>query len=247
MSKVSSKSYVGKEFVTESGLIYTIHRAGEGERAASGKMVLVHYSGRLQDGTPFDNSYDRGEPFKFNLGAGQVIKGWDEGIALLNVGDSATLVIPPNLGYGSKTVGTIPPNSTLIFTVELVAVMTPAQPYDVSGKDTVEIEEGLKIIYLNRNEDGVKAQSGMNVTVHYSGYFKNWKKFDSSVDRGDPFRFPLGQGRVIKGWDLGIAQMRTGEKARLIISPEMGYGERGYATIPGNATLFFDVELIEAR
>ena len=246
--KISSSSYVGKEYVTETGLKYIIHKAGEGERAKIGNLVVVNYRGRLVDSTEFDNSFKRGKPFRFELGAGRVIKGWDEGIALLNVGDSATLTIPSNLGYGPKGQGKIPANSTLIFDVELLDIVILAKPYDLKGLDTVEIQEGLKIVWVKKNETGKQAIAGSTVRVHYSGYLKNGKKFDSSVDRGDPIEFPLGQGRVIKGWDAGISKLKTGEKARLIIASELAYGSQGYQkAIPPNASLYFDVELLEVK
>lgn len=245
--KVSSKSYEGKEFVTENGLKYTIHRAGTGERASDGSLVSVHYAGRLVNGEEFDNSYERGTPIRFTLGDGQVIKGWEEGIALLNVGDSATFTIPPYLGYGDKKMGNIPANSTLIFDVELIGVRELTEPWDVSEKDTIQIREGLQMIKLKDNPKGIQPTDGQVVSVHYSGYFKNLEKFDSSVDRGNPFSFPLGKGRVIKGWDYGIAELRTGEKARLIIAADLAYGKNGRGSIPPNATLLFDVELLEVN
>ncbi len=248
MDKISSKSYEGKEFVTQSGLKYIIQSAGDGERAEEGDIVSVHYVGRLENGKEFDNSYKRGQPFTFPLGRGKVVRGWDEGIALLNVGDSVTLTIPPDLGYGARKMGVIPANSVLIFDVKLVAITVPAEPWDVAGKDTILVQKGLKMIYIKKNETGVKAENGQNVTVHYSGYFENWKKFDSSIDRNAPFIFPLGQGRVIRGWDIGVARLKTGEKARFIISPKLAYGKRGFSnTIPPNATLFFDVELLDVK
>ena len=108
---------------TASGLEYTEVEAGTGVQAAAGKMVKVHYTGKLTNGTVFDSSYKRGEPIEFKLGVGQVIKGWDEGIALMKVGGKATLTIPSDLGYGARGAGgVIPPNATLVFDVELVAV-----------------------------------------------------------------------------------------------------------------------------
>jgi peptidylprolyl isomerase len=108
---------------TTSGLEYIELEAGTGAQAQAGKTVEVHYTGRLQDGTVFDSSVSRGVPISFKLGIGQVIKGWDEGIALMKVGGKAQLVIPPNLGYGASGAGgVIPPNATLVFDVELVDV-----------------------------------------------------------------------------------------------------------------------------
>lgn len=92
---------------------------------------------------------------------------------------------------------------------------------------------------------GAEAKAGDTVTVHYTGWLTDGKKFDSSVDRGDPFVFPLGAGRVIRGWDEGVAGMKVGGKRELVIPPHMGYGSRGAGgVIPPNATLKFEVELL---
>ena len=108
---------------TESGLRYQFIQRGEGKQAVAGKTVAVHYEGSLETGKVFDSSYPRKKPIEFKLGQGQVIEGWDEGIALLKVGDKARFVIPSDLGYGPAGAGgVIPPNATLIFDVELMDV-----------------------------------------------------------------------------------------------------------------------------
>ncbi len=112
------------------------------------------------------------------------------------------------------------------------------------GGDTISTASGLKYIVIKQG-DGPAAAAGRPVRVHYTGWFTDGSKFDSSVDRGEPFTFLLGQGRVIRGWDEGVAMMRVGGKRRLIIPPELGYGARGApGAIPPNATLIFDVELL---
>jgi len=108
---------------TASGLEYVETEAGTGAQAKAGDTVRVHYTGKFLDGKVFDSSVSRGEPLEFPLGKGRVIRGWDEGIALMKVGGKATLTIPPQLAYGeSGAGGVIPPNSTLIFDVELVGI-----------------------------------------------------------------------------------------------------------------------------
>ncbi len=108
---------------TDSGLRYQIIQNGTGKKAEQGKQVSVHYKGQLTDGTVFDSSYQRKQPIDFTIGIGQVIKGWDEGIQLMQVGDKARLVIPSDLAYGSQGAGgVIPPDATLIFDVELMEV-----------------------------------------------------------------------------------------------------------------------------
>lgn len=104
-----------------SGLRIYVHQRGQGELPKAGQTVIVHYHGLLTNGQKFDSSYERGVPFEFVLGQGQVIKGWDEGIAQLPVGTKAVLIVPPHLGYGSTGAGPIPPEATLIFYVELLA------------------------------------------------------------------------------------------------------------------------------
>ncbi len=106
---------------TASGLTYEDIVEGSGPSASAGKTAVVHYTGRLTDGTVFDSSHKRGEPFEFALGAGEVIKGWDEGVGTMRVGGKRTLTIPPDLGYGARGAGgVIPPNATLVFDVELL-------------------------------------------------------------------------------------------------------------------------------
>ena len=125
MSRTIPTGRYRKSFDTttsNSGLKVNTLKKGDGVQPAVGQTVVVHYTGTLEDGTKFDSSRDRNQPFEFPLGQGRVIRGWDEGFATMTVGTHAILTIPPELGYGSRNMGTIPPNSTLIFDVELLEV-----------------------------------------------------------------------------------------------------------------------------
>ena len=242
----SSAPVMGQEITTTTGLKYIDETIGTGKKPKTGDKVKVHYTGTLEDGTKFDSSRDRNKPFDFILG-GRVIQGWNEGVATMKEGGKRKLIIPPELGYGERSAGSIPPNSTLFFDVELIEVMEKFVDIDFSlpGREEVT-KSGLRMI-IHKEGNGEIPLPGQTVTVHYTGLLENGNQFDSSVDRGQPFRFPLGQGRVIKGWDEAIALMSKGEKRTLIIPPQLAYGERGRPQIPPNSTLIFEVELIEFK
>ena len=122
-----------------------------------------------------------------------------------------------------------------------------AQSEQTASTPEITTDSGLKYVDLVAGT-GREAAAGNLVTVHYTGWLTNGKKFDSSVDRSEPFSFPLGAGRVIKGWDEGVAGMKVGGKRKLTIPSQLGYGARGAGgVIPPNATLVFDVELLEVR
>lgn len=220
---------------------------GSGPHPAAGDMVKVHYTGTLADGTKFDSSHDRGQPIAFPLGQGRVIQGWDLGIAQLKKGGKAKLIIAPELGYGERGAGdAIPPGATLHFEVEFVdfAAGAPSAPTKVDESKFQQKASGLRI-HDFESGSGKMPKSGDSVQVHYTGWLPNGTKFDSSLDRGEPISFVLGQGQVIAGWDEGIKSMKVGGKRQLVIPPNIAYGERGAGgVIPPNATLIFEVELV---
>jgi peptidylprolyl isomerase len=201
-------------------------KEGIGAEAQKGNTVVVHYVGTLKNGKKFDSSVDRGDPLVFEIGKGQVIRGWDQGIPGMKVGGKRKLIIPSTLAYGEKGMGTIPPNAELTFEVELL---------DIPEVKMIDEKVG----------DGPEAKTGSMVTVHYTGTLKDGKKFDSSVDRNQPFTLELGAGNVIKGWDRGIPGMKVGGKRKLIIPSALAYGEKGRGPIPPNSELHFDIELLK--
>ncbi|MBT3647081.1 MAG: FKBP-type peptidyl-prolyl cis-trans isomerase [Flavobacteriales bacterium] len=239
-----------EEIVLPSGLKIEIAQKGDGILPQVGQRVSVHYRGTLEDGTPFDNSYDRGQPYTFPIGKRQVIQGWDEGIAQLSTGAKAKLTVPSELAYGEAGRPGIPPNSTLIFEVELVEIkQAPVaithEPWPLDGVELQQTNSGLKY-YIVEEGTGPQAQAGKIVKVHYYGYLKaNGNKFDGSFERGEPIEFPLGQGMVIPGWEEGLALLKEGTKAVLVIPSYLAYGDEGRPpVIPPQSDLVFDVELV---
>ena len=232
------------------GLKVFDEKAGTGKPATQGTNLKVHYTGWLVSGRKFGSSKDLGKPFEVILGAGKMIKGWELGLDGMREGGVRWLRVSPSMGYGASAFTMIPPNSTLVFRIELVESMIDPE---IAAKmdffpDTTTLtfehgSEGLRYAVIQQGE-GEPAKAGANVKVHYTGWLTNGYKFDSSRDRDQAFAFPLGGGRVIRGWDLGVAGMLPGEKRILIIPPGLGYGSRGAGPIPGGATLIFAVEYL---
>lgn len=240
---------------TDSGLKYYDIKVGDGEEPESGAKVSVHYSGWDTSGKLFDSSVKRGSPFSFNTDRG-VIKGWIEGVKGMKVGGIRRLEIPANLAYGKND---------LIFEVEMLGIDAPAAgnanaagkgeakkddtpdpvPSSIEGLTPVTTESGLKY-YVLKKGDGEIPRSGAEVTAHYSGWLTDGTLFDSSVKRGQPFTFRTNGG-VIEGWLEAASTMKVGEKRRLEIPPDLGYGERQSGKIPANSTLIFEMELLSIK
>ncbi len=241
------------------GLQYIIVTPGAGNPVATGDAVTVQYSGWLQDtGALFDSSYSSGKPFTFTIGAGNVIKGWDEGVAGMLPGETRRLIIPSALGYGDAgSPPKIPAGATLVFDITLLSAATPTpfgqtpaptpppSPPAITGT-AVTTADGLQYTIFQDGSGDATVASGDDVTVNYSGWLQaTGALFDSSLNSGrTPFKFTIGSGQVIKGWDEGVAGMKIGEKRRLVVPPALAYGAKANGPIPANSTLIFDVELL---
>lgn len=230
---------------TESGLQIAIIEEGDGEPAEDGKIVLVHYTGKLGDGTTFDSSVG-GDPIRFPLGQGRVIDGWDEGIALLDEGDRALLVIPPELGYGPAGTGGIPPNATLYFEVELVDVLEggPAAPLSVDEDDYETTDSGLQV-YVVEEGEGDAPEDGQPVRVDFTAWFTDGSRLDSTIDAGQPLVFALGSEQLFPGLSEAVSTMRVGGQSQFIIPADLAFGETGTGGIPPNSDLIFLIDLLE--
>lgn len=227
---------------------------GTGEVAVPGSVVSVHYVGKsLSTGMEFDASWDRGEPFEFELGARQVIEGWDLGVEGMMVGGRRKLTIPSSLAYGENGAGgVIAPGETLIFVVDLLAVEPAPEPLDLGlTKPEFDVDTSAEpptelVIEDLVEGEGDEAVAGAEITVHYVGKsLSTGEQFDASWDRGQYFTFVLGQGRVIQGWDQGFEGMKVGGRRMLTIPSELGYGEQGSPpNIAPGETLIFVVDLL---
>lgn len=239
------------------GLWFRDVKEGLGEVCPAGASVTVHYAGWLTDGTEFDSSRKRGETAQFSLNG--VIRGWTLGIPGMKPGGIRKLVIAPAMGYGDQNKGKIPPNSTLIFEVELISANAPAprtapqqssQPYKmIDGSDSTATDPGLREVTPGvkardlKEGSGEPVKPGATVNIHYVGWLTDGTVFDSSRARGEPATFPLGD--LVAGWQEGIPGMKPGGVRKLVIAPEKGYGSRASGKIPANSTLIFEIELLK--
>ena len=232
-----------KEAVTEpSGLASVVLTPGKGTgKPGPTDMVTVHYTGWTTDGKMFDSSYARKEPSTFPLD--RVIKGWGEGVQLMTPGEKRRFWIPEAIAY-KGTPGR--PSGMLVFEIELLEFTAPptTPPADVAAPpaDAKVTASGLhyKVLKPGTGTDHPKKSS--RVTVHYSGWQTSGKLFDSSVMRGQPATFGLGD--VIEGWTEGVQLMVVGEKTRFWIPEKLAY--KGQDKMP-SGMLVFDVELISYR
>lgn len=233
--------------VTESGLAYYDLVNGEGDAAAVGQVVTNHFVIWVQEaeGAKFIGSSEGSQPISFELGKGDVVfPGWEEGATGMKVGGVRYLVIPAELGLGEVGGGDIPPGAILLMEIEMLEIKEPVMMTEVDEADFITTDSGLKYYDILEGE-GEIPETGMTVVVHYTGWLADGTKFDSSLDRGQPFTFVLGTGSVIAGWDEGVSTMKVGGKRQLMIPPELGYGDAGSSgVIPPGATLIFEVELL---
>ncbi len=232
--------------MTASGLKYKVLKAGTGkDKPVDSDRVKVHYSGWTKDGKMFDSSIKRGQPATF--GVSQVIPGWTEALKLMQPGERVRLWIPARLAYGERPQPGMPAGD-LTFDVELLEIMSgPKTPEDVkappaSAKKTAS---GLRYRVLKAGTGKVHPKATDTVTVHYSGWTTDGKLFDSSVQRGQPATFNLGQ--VIKGWTEGVQLMVEGERTRFWIPAELAYGDKPARPGAPSGQLVFDVELLQIR
>lgn len=261
---------------TASGIYFIENAVGKGIKIDSGCQVKVQFKVSDITGKEIFSSYDRPEPISFSYGKRFDTPGVEEAIGRMTKGGKAKVIVPSKMAFGDQGRGSVvPPYATLVYDVEVVDVMSKAdyekeqatkkkadeqKKEDAKKGESAKLQQYLKdkkitakptasgLYYIEKVKGtGPQAANGKKVSVHYTGTLLDGKKFDSSVDRGKPFEFTLGQGQVIKGWDEGIAMMKKGGKATLIVPSSIGYGERDMGDITPYSTLVFEVELIDVK
>jgi peptidylprolyl isomerase len=228
---------------TKSGLASKVLAAGTGkDNPTDADRVKVHYTGWTTDGNMFDSSAKRNQPATF--GVTGVIAGWTEVLKLMVEGEKRRVWIPADLAYGKRPrMGA--PSGDLTFDIELLEILAaPKVPEDVKAapKTAKRTKSGLAYRVLAPGKGKVHPKATDRVTVHYSGWTTDGKMFDSSVQRGSPSSFSLGQ--VIKGWTEGLQLMVEGEKTRFWIPGELAYGDKPQRPGAPSGMLVFDVELL---
>ncbi|MGB0389072.1 MAG: FKBP-type peptidyl-prolyl cis-trans isomerase, partial [Ardenticatenaceae bacterium] len=224
-----------------NGLRYEDLVDGEGAEAKANDLLTIHYTGYFEDGTLFNSSTSSG-PYSFLLGAGQVIKGWEEGIGGMKVGGKRKLLIPAELAYGQMGSREVPPNSTLLFDIQLLNIEPLPSPAVVESYK--KRENGMKMAILQEG-DGAEAVSGDLISYNYNAWLENGVMFDNSTQSEVPVEAVLGQS-ALASLDEGIEGMKVGEVRQLRLPPELAYGEQGLPNyVPPNSTVIFEIHLLD--
>jgi len=248
----------------KSGLMYLDENPGNGTVAKNGDLIEINFKGWIvkdslnlfkdwsADTTKraevIADSYAMNQPLKFVLGSESFIKGSEEGMVGMKPGGKRTIIIPSKLAYGPAGMGPVPPNTSLKVVVEMVSVkeITPVKMWDADSTQFKTTSSGLKY-YIIKEGDGPAVEKDKQVSVHYSGFLLDGTKFDSSIERDEPITLVAGTGQVIPGWDEGLLLLKKGSKAKFIVPPSLGYGNRDLGKIPPNSTLIFDVEIVDVK
>ncbi|WP_267246249.1 FKBP-type peptidyl-prolyl cis-trans isomerase [Streptomyces sp. PR69] len=241
---------------------------GDGAKVKDGDYIEVNYLGQAWDSDePFDNSFDRGEPFGLTLGAGQVIKGWDEGLKGQKVGSRVEIGIPPELGYGEQGQGDIKPNATLVFVVDVLK--STSVPKAAEGAEAAQDDAALPKVGVNADgkapkitipktdppkklvsnyileSDGAEVTAKDTVIVAYEAYlWKDAKKFDSTYAVGRNQTLPPLEQISLKGLKDGLTGKKIGSRVLLVIPPDQAFGEQEQQGVPKNSTLVFSVDIL---
>lgn len=259
--------------VSPTGLQYKFLKDKEGPNLKEGDIVKLNFMMKTEKDSLLRSTFGDANPVEMPLQKGAFKGSLEEGLLMMSAGDSAIFLVNADSLFSKMFNAQLPPfirkGSNISFLIKVISKMNAEEKKVEDTKNAAEgvgKEDKLIVDYMAKNNlkgvktssgmyyvqtkagNGVKAEKGKTVSVHYTGTLLNGTKFDSSVDRGQPFEFGLGAGQVIAGWDEGLALMSIGEKGILLIPSRLGYGPRGAGgSIPPNATLVFDVELLGVK
>lgn len=258
---------------TPTGLVYQFHKDVEGPKGNKGDIIKLNFVFKTDKDSILRSTFAEGTPVEMQLNPGAYKASLEEGLMMMSKGDSASFLINADSIFSKMFNAPLPEflkkGSNVCFVIKMISVLSEDQYKAEQEKLTSGLvaEEDKKIqdymvantligvkspsgLYFvqTRSGTGARAESGKKVSVHYTGKLLDGTKFDSSVDRGQPFEFSLGIGQVIKGWDEGVALMSVGEKGFLLIPSRLGYGTKGAGgTIGPNSILVFEVELLDVK
>jgi FKBP-type peptidyl-prolyl cis-trans isomerase FkpA len=257
------------KFITApNGLLYNIFTANKGEKPKLDDVIKFQFIMKNSKDSELTNTYKTGQPLVMKL-AKPAFKGDPmEGFAMMSIGDSAIFKISGDSLYKGTPNNPFKPGEMITFNVKMLDIKSYADYMkdlqkinaEAAQKEMATLEKFIKEKYptakktesgmyyiITRPGTGPTPQKGQEVTAHYKGSLINGTVFDTDSGRGEAFKFPLGQHRVIAGWDEGFSYLNKGAKAVLIIPSKLGYGSQGVQSIPGNATLVFEVELVDIK
>ena len=248
-----------------SGVYIIPMEKGKGRCPVKGEKVELDFSAALLDGQSVGSTFDSPEKFSFVLGEGSTIKGWEEIVPKMHLGERVKAIIPFDLAYGERAVGSIPAYSNLVYEIKLLKITTEAELKAENEKAMQALKadsEKAFFEYLKANDitdytasglffnktvttEGAKPQEGQIARIKFEASYLDGTPLGDSEQLGDYYDVMVGEGKVLKGLEEGVAMMRVGEKARFVLPYTLAYGTNAFGSIPAYSNLVFDVELLD--
>ena len=251
----------------EYGVYIVPLEAGKGRCPEKGERVEVDFAASLLNGTSVGSTYDNPDKFSFVLGEGFAIKGWEDVVSKMRLGERVMAVIPCEMAYGEHSVGSVPAYANLVYDIKLLKITTKEELKAEADKALAALKaesEQAFADYVNANgitehtasglyyakslvTEGPSPQRGQTARIKFDASYLDGTKLGSTNDNGELFDVVYGQGAVLRGLEEGVGLMHVGEKARLVLPYHLAYGDKSYESIPACANLIFDVELVEIK
>ena len=218
-----------------SGVYIIPMEKGKGRYPVKGEKVELDFSATLLDGQSVGSTFDSPNKLSFVLGEGSTIKGWEEIVPKMRLGDRVKAIIPFELAYGERSVGSIPAYANLVYDVKLLKITTAAEDYTASG------------LFFNKSvtTEGAQPQEGQIARIKFTATYLDGTPLGDSEQLGDHYDVVIGEGKVLKGLEEAVAMLRVGEKARFVLPYTLAYGTNAFGSIPAYSNLVFDVELLD--